>query len=107
MENPPQERLTTDLLTAMTHHIKVGHGASVLSLAGSVSIAIILWLNSLYLEPERNVMATTKKSRSEIAKKAWKTRRENEQKRKRSEAAKKAWETRRENDNFCTMKPGH
>jgi len=52
-------------------------------------------------------MATTKKSRSEIAKKAWKTRRENEQKRKRSEAAKKAWETRRENDNFCTMKPGH
>ena len=42
-------------------------------------------------------MAAAMKSRSEIAKKAWKTRRKNEQKRKRSEAAKKAWKTRRKN----------
>jgi hypothetical protein len=41
--------------------------------------------------------AVITKSRSSAAKKAWETRRKNEQHKKRSEAAKKAWVTIRKN----------
>ena len=46
---------------------------------------------------DTNTAKTSKAELSEIAKRAWLTRRANEAKRKRSEAARKAWQTRRRN----------